>query len=158
MTRVVGIDPGANGCIALIDTDTNETKVYDFPKLEKEIDVMELFGGIVKSLGVVDLCVIESVHALPRQSTVAGFKFGVAVGIARAISGVLCCRTEYVSPQRWKKYFNINNAEKAQLKEMAVLKARSLFPKLTDVLLKSKDGRSEALLIAEYGVRNLIIK
>lgn len=156
MTRVVGIDPGASGCIAVIDTETKEYSVYDFPKLDKEIDVMELFGSIISKLGKPDICIIEDVHALPRQSTVAGFKFGVAVGVARAVAGVLQCRLEYVSPQRWKKYFNISGAEKPQLKEMAVLKARSLFPTLAPQLLKSKDGRSEALLIAEYGLRKLI--
>ena len=40
------------------------------------------------------------------------------------------------------------------LKEMSVLKARELFPRLIEQLLKSKDGRSEALLLAEYGIRN----
>lgn len=156
--RIVGIDPGVCGAIALIDTDTNEAQVWDFPKLEKEIDVMTLFGRMIDDItngGSVDLVVKELVHALPKQSTVAGFKFGVNCGVARSFAGALHARLEYVSPQRWKKYFNINGVDRPQLKELAVLKARNLFPKLANTLIKSKDGRSEALLLAEYGRREL---
>lgn len=156
MVRVVGIDPGATGAIALVDTVTKETQVWDFPKLEKDIDCLGVVE-ICKELKDIDLCIVENVHAMPMQSTVSGFRFGIAVGIARIIPAIISCRVEYISPQRWKKFFAVNGATgtpKSVLKEKAVLKARQLFPQQQKILLKSKDGRSEALLLAEYGVRN----
>ena len=109
-------------------------------------------------MGKVDLCVIEHVWALPNQGASVGFKFGKNVGIAHVIPAILECRMELVTPIKWKKYFGVNGEKglpKSKLKEKAVLKARQLFPEHVKLLLKSKDGRSEALLIAEYGKRVL---
>ena len=76
--------------------------------------------------------------------------------MAKMIPAILNCRVHYVTPQKWKKFFLIGGGERKQLKEKAVFKARELFPQLINVLLKSKDGRSEALLIAEYARLNLL--
>lgn len=159
MTRVMGIDPGINGCIALVDTETGESKWWDMPRLDKSVDCIELVRLAVEEFGKVDMVVIEHVWALPGQSSSAGFAFGKNVGVLHMLAAVLNCRTELVTPIKWKKHFGVNGIkgeEKKKLKEKAILKAKLRFPEHADKLLKSKDGRSEALLIAEYGVRALL--
>lgn len=155
---VLGIDPGSTGALATIDTETGESKVWDFPKLDKDIDCNSLVS-ILKEIGKVDLCVIEHVWSLPGQGSAVGFKFGKNVGIAHMVPAILECRFELVTPIKWKKYFSVNGTKgevKKQLKEKAILKAKQLFPEHNKILLKSKDGRAEALLIAEYGKRALL--
>ena len=57
---------------------------------------------------------------------------------------------EEIRPAVWKKrFFGGVKYEKNAIKEVAVMRARHLFPELAPKLLLSKDGLSEALLIAE---------
>lgn len=159
MTRVIGIDPGINGCIALIDTETNISQWWDMPRLDKTIDCNELVRLLEEEIGKVDMFVIEHVWALPGQSSSAGFAFGKNIGVVHMLAAMAKCRFELVTPIKWKKHFGVNGIkgeDKKRLKEKAILKAKQRFPEHADKLLKSKDGRSEALLIAEYGVRVLI--
>ena len=58
-----------------------------------------------------------------------------------------------VSPQRWKKYYGLKkepNETKTEYKRKSVDKAKELFPIAAESLKYSKDGRAEALLIANW--------
>ena len=102
------------------------------------------------------ICVmIENVHAMPMESTVAGFTFGKNCGKAEmlALSMTTDKAVKKVTPQAWKNYFMLKKfAEetKIQYKKRSIEKAKRLFPDMENSLMTSKDGRAEALLIAKY--------
>ena len=154
MSRILGIDPGINGAIALVDTQTETYEVFDMPRLDKEIDVYTLINTLIPSLGNIDGCCIELVHSMPLMSSQSMFSFGMHYGVVKCVPAILNCPVEFVSPQKWKRYFNIAGMERNKMKEASVLKAKQLFPNVEKQLLKTKDGRSEALLLAKYYLDN----
>ena len=138
-----GIDPGAKGALACINADGTLKFVEDLP--DNDEDWVGLLQYPTKLYNT--LCALEDVHALPRQSTVAGFTFGKNVGKAELLATLLSTIEDpvLVTPQKWKKFFGLDKD-----KHKSVDLARELFPTAEELLLYSKDGRAEALLIAEY--------
>ena len=76
------------------------------------------------------------------------FNYGVGYGIYKGILAALDIPFQEVSPIRWKREFSLDK-DKAK----SIQAAKQLFPKESTQLLKSKDGRAEALLLAEYARR-----
>ena len=53
----------------------------------------------------------------------------------------------YVRPAKWKKYFNLINAEK----DASRTKVIEMFPKISQKLSRKKDNnKADAILIAKY--------
>ena len=170
MGYVLGIDPGINGAIGVVDGN-GFVCVEDLPVLEtyksgktksgkrkirRELDIETFAVLLIKYVHEYspDLIVIENVQSMPGQGIAGAFSFGQTFGriegVVRALSGV---RSIYVTPQSWKKYHGILR----QAKDASILKSRLLYPAEADMFLKSKDGRADAVLIAEYGLSlNLI--
>lgn len=148
----VAIDPGKLGCIAFVDNYNIE--LIDMPKSDEEYwHLMQEFSyKATRSRFKTVKVYIEDVHALPNQSTVAGFTFGKNVGKAEMLAQSLSDADEFeiikVTPQKWKKFFGLDRDKK---KSIAL--AKELFPEMEEQLTASKDGRAEALLIAEFGRR-----
>lgn len=144
----VGIDPGSKGAIAVICGD--EVSLFDMPTLEQLIantTVLKVFNNNRYRVA------IESVHPLPGQSCIASFTYGENFLLAKLIG--MCYNRDpvMVSPQKWKKYYGLKrepNETKTEYKRRSVDKARELFPSVTEDLKYSKDGRAEALLIANW--------
>ena len=155
---IIGIDPGATGAIAF--NIGGYVEVYDLPivrtplkrrtkkgkkKTEGRLDY-EKFRELIHQFSVssADIVVFEKVHSMPGNSPSTSFTFGRIVG---QLEGVLSGSTEitYVTPQAWKKYHGLLK----QPKEASVELARQKYPGMK--WLKTKDGRSDAVLIAEYG-------
>lgn len=145
---VVGIDPGAKGAVAVLRAST-ET-IYDMPQCP--IDYLKLGKEIASATKdcTVYTC-IEKVHALPHQSTVAGFTFGKNCGYVDILAHLFTkpFNIIYVTPQKWKKYFGLSKDKKESIRL-----ARELFPASENLLTASKDGRAEALLLGEYFTEN----
>lgn len=159
---VIGIDPGINGAIAVLTAES--LNVYDFPILEslkttktkagnrkkkKEIDIralMMLFFDI--GIYSADLIVIEKVGSMPGQGVSSMFSFGQTLGrLEGVVFTMASCRIEYVAPAKWKKYFNLTGKGK----DAAVIECRNRYPDKVKEFPKSKDGRADAALMAEYG-------
>ena len=139
-----GIDPGAKGCLAILDEAGKVVLLEDLPT-----DNTEWCNAISTAYATSNATyvMLENVHALPNQSTVAGFTFGKNVGKAELLAEALADMDGVllVTPQKWKKHFGLSRDKKE-----AIELARVLFPDVEDKLTASKDGRAEALLIAEY--------
>ena len=146
---VAGIDPGANGAIAIIDSKRNVFMVADMPKDDKT------FVDIIKNNRYKpDKVYMENVHALPNQSTVAGFTFGKNVGKAELLAKSMG-EVVLVHPSKWKLFMGLERKKeesKTDYKHRSVYMAKEMFPECSDCLKISKDGRAEALLIAAYGI------
>lgn len=147
-TTVVGIDPGASGAIAILSP-SSPPSVVDFPKTDEAI--LSLLTQNLTNRSKDCIVFLEDVHALPRQSTVAGFTFGKNVGKAELVALSYSSNVVRVSPQKWKKFYNLYGKDKKE----SIATAKELFPSLVDVLKASKDGRAEALLIAYFGTSTL---
>ena len=139
----IGIDPGANGAMAVIQEDDT----YEFPF--KQIS-MTLISSMLEDYSDKRDCfaLIEKVHAMPGQGVVSTFNFGYNFGMLEGFligSGIPYDR---VTPQKWQKDFGLyklpdetKTAKKNRHKELA----QELFP-----TLKVTHATADALLIAEY--------
>jgi len=90
-----------------------------------------------------EIC-MEQVHSMPNQGVSSTFAFGRAVGVISAVCELTNYPFHLVTPQRWKKHFNLT-ADKNEALDLA----RKLFP-AAKLKLKKDINRAEALLIAEY--------
>lgn len=149
---VMGMDPGASGAIARINSVLGGVNVLDMPtglimvgKTKKNRISPELLAHEIRSLFPVDVCYIEEVGAMPRQGVSSVFTFGQAHGLllgAMAMAGVRIVR---VRPQLWQS--------KVKAKGDPRPRALELYPDLVDRLKRKKDeGRADAILIAHAGL------
>lgn len=144
----IGIDPGSKGAVAAIGK--HGSIVYDMPTLEL---LMAQTTGLRANKGDSYRVAIESVHPLPGQSCTATFTYGQNFMLAKLIGLCYSSNLVFVSPQRWKKFYGLKKEpgeSKTDYKKRSVDKARELFPDMVPVLPYSKDGRAEALLIANW--------
>lgn len=150
MTQYIGIDPGASGALIVLNSFGEIACHKDFSSNPEDyIAVLDFLKGFKDAYHY--KVAIESVHALPQQSTVAGFTFGKNVGMAQLVAtGVSTEPVQFVTPMKWKKFFNLSGKDKTKtdFKHMSVDLARQCWPKYEAFFLYSKDGRAEAALIA----------
>ena len=142
----VGIDPGAKGAIAILQGDN--------VIIDDMMNPEDFIGFCRRSTDAHDFRVaIEQVHPLPGQSCIASFTYGENFLLAKLIGMCYNNSPVMVSPQRWKKHYGLKkepDETKTEYKRKSVDKARELFPQAAELLKYSKDGRAEALLIANW--------
>ena len=142
----LGIDPGKNGGIAILDKDGSVIDLINMPDTPMEIlQYLKSYEG--KSV----ICVLEDVgQGMPGQSSSATAKFARHNGHLEMALLALEIKTIKCRPQKWEKTYALGSSgkhEKAEWKRMLKEKAQQLFPQLgKKITLKTCD----ALLIAEY--------
>lgn len=160
---IIGIDPGLSGAIAEIDEKGKIIQLIDMPvisykkgeKVRRDYDVgfiRAFFNTIQKKI-----VFIEKMQSMPPGFRVqASFSLGECQGIFRGMFSAFGIGYEFILPKEWKKHFQITRA-KGDGKAQAFQIASRLFPEAKMKTEKGRvlDGRSEALLIAEYGRRKL---
>ena len=141
----IGVDPGKNGGIAIIDSDGAIAFPFSEERLLIELD------GIAQEYECI--CYLEHVHAMPKQGVSSTFNFGMNFGFIQGVLKAYEIPYELVTPQKWKKEFSCTSD-----KNTSIEVCKRLFPgvnlKATDRCKKDHDGLAEALLIAEYGRRH----
>jgi len=160
---IVAIDPGISGAIAVVRS-REVLEVHDLPilttlkttktksgkqKKNNELDIEEFFimyKDILRTWRP-QLVVIEKVHSMPGEGNVSSFSFGQGFGrleaIIRTVGGT---PVRYISPQEWKRHHKLIKKGK----DASVSLCRLLYPGMLDIFMKSKDGRADAVLMAEY--------
>ena len=151
----IGIDPGHQGAIAVINGEFNTVSIEDCPLLNGQVDTMSLVE-ILRSYAIkaeVNIWAgIEKAQAMPKQGVVAMFNYGVGYGKYLAALAAFGISFVEIRPTEWKKEFGLIKADK----ERSIVVAKQLFPQVSHLLLRKKNhGRAEALLIAEYNRRVL---
>jgi crossover junction endodeoxyribonuclease RuvC len=144
VSRVLGVDPGAGGAFALIDTrdlhtlvDLADMPVTAFRKGGK--DRREL-----SEAGIADL-----VLRLAPIDVAWMFKFGIAVGLVRGVLAMAQVPRCYVTPVEWKKSFRLGRD-----KQESRRRALDWFPRQAHLFGRVKDeGRAEAALLALFGAQ-----
>lgn len=150
--RIVGVDPGCSGALALLDGSGALLDVIDMPTMmilsgktsKPRLACAELVR-VLREWGP-DLVAIELVGGMPKQSAPASFQFGYAAGAVEAACAALGLRVEFTRPQEWKKAMRLTaDKQGSRMMAMRMWPARS-----SDFKAKKDDGRAEAALIAEW--------
>jgi len=147
--RVMGIDPGAKGALALM---TN-----------RKIERMEVMPEDIHL--TIDLIVdwqpsiiyLEKAQAMPGQGVSSMFKYGRHYGeIVGAISTLKIPLVE-VSPRTWTKLMHAGTDSKLPAKGRSLKAALSLYPYMNFLATKRSrvphDGLIDASLITGYGYK-----
>ena len=148
---LIGIDPGKNGAIAVMDLIGCRMSVFDMPiipvgssKSRTEVDGRAI-ADMVPEGDVI--CYIEDVWSLPHDGHVGAFNFGDKYGAVKGVMAALDVPLFRILPATWKKKMGCP-ADKNGARKLAM----KLFPAFVDDFARVKDdGRAEAALIALYG-------
>ena len=156
--RIIGIDPGLNGAIAILDG-IKIKDIFDIPVMtEGKKNKRQLNSAqLVKLLkdNIVDdentIMVVEQVNAMPGQGVTSMFNFGQTFGAIKGICAALGLPIFFVRHAKWKKHFELINSSK----DASRTKAIEMYPNMSDRLSKKKDvNKSDAILIARYYSEN----
>ena len=164
--RIIGIDPGETGAIAIIEK--RNLYVVDIPiihtkkviqtkkgdkrkkgnKRKAEYDSVGMANLLAKVTKVQCHVFIEKVHSMPGQGVASTFNFGMGYGIWIGILAALKLPHTFVTPQSWKKSLMKGHGDK----DAGRLRVLELYPEYHDLFSRKKDiGRADAVLIATYG-------
>lgn len=153
--RILGIDPGAGGAVALLEHG-NLLNAWDMPavevkvgkKLRRRIVPAEL-ARIVREAGA-SHAFLELVNSTPNDGHVQAFSFGKAAGLMEMACAAIGLPYTLVTPGEWKPALRLGSDKRA-----ACARAAQLWP--GHVWFGPRggplDGRAEAALLAWYGAR-----
>ena len=152
--RIIGIDPGLSGAIAILE-DNKIEELFDMPvmpdgkKNKRQLNsalLVKLIKDSIKNLEDT-VMVVEQVNAMPGQGVTSMFNFGQTFGAIKGICAALGLPIFFVRPAKWKKHFELINSSK----DASRTKAIEMYPSISEQLSKKKDvNKSDAILIARY--------
>ncbi len=152
--KVVGIDPGLSGAIAVL----KEKKVlalFDMPvmsegkKNKNQLNSAQLVNILKENIkdGEDIAVVVEQVNAMPGQGVTSMFNFGQTFGAIKGVCAALNLPIFFVRPSKWKKHFELINSSK----DASRTKVIEMYPSLSNQLARKKDvNKSDAILIARF--------
>ena len=152
--RIIGIDPGLSGAIAVLE-DNKIKEIFDMPvmadgkKNKRQLNSAHLVKLIKDNIKDIDetVMVVEQVNAMPGQGVTSMFNFGQTFGAIKGICAAIGLPIYFVRPAKWKKHFELINASK----DASRTKAIEMYPNFSEKLSKKKDvNKSDAILIARY--------
>ena len=153
-TFILGIDPGASGAIAILDTRGGLVDAIDMPVVEVKIGkamkrrvAPELIAAELRMYAPYAKAFIERVGAMPGQGVTSMFAFGEAYGLVRGVLAGMDIPCTTVTPAVWVKAMRV-----AQGKDGSRQRVMELFPGKAHLFSRVKDdGRADAALIAAWG-------
>ena len=160
---IVGIDPGTNGAIAVLDSKSPDSVELLDLKKNTIYEIFDWMEGNVSSFSPGEIW-IEDIHSMYGMSAKSNFGFGKNLGIVTALAEIFQGEApdkapitiKTVTPKIWQKYIGVSVKGKAIKQEVANI-AQGLYP---NVELHGKrggllDGRADALMIAHYGLKHM---
>ena len=152
--RIIGIDPGLSGGIAVLD-DLKIFDMFDMPimsegkKNKNQLNSAQLVNIIKKHIlpNGETFVIVEQVSAMPGQGVTSMFNFGQTFGSIKGICAALGLPIFYVRPAKWKKHFELINSSK----DASRTKVIEMYPSISSRLTKKKDvNKADAILIGRY--------
>ena len=146
--RILGIDPGLTGALALYDPVAPCAVI---------VEGMSAVDGEIESAGLVRLirqlapinAFIEHVSAMPRNGVVQAFRLGSAFTAARVALAFRAMTHRLIRPLAWKRAMRLEGGPSG--KEQARARALPLLAAAAEHFARKKDhGRAEAALLAFY--------
>lgn len=170
---IIGIDPGVDGAVAVLNEKSKILTVWDIPsvkisrgkKVGKERFRNDLDVGAIVSflelyipdpeMGMRTHIFLERVQPMPQSGmgVVGAFTFGKVNGLIEGVVQALRIPFEYVSPVKWIRTMMPGTDRD---KNQSILTVKRLLPTASDwITLRKHHNRAEALLIALYGLRKI---
>ena len=152
--KIIGIDPGLSGAIAILQNKKVQS-IFDIPvmsegkKNKRQLNSALLVNLLKENINKEEevVVVVEQVNAMPGQGVTSMFNFGQTFGALKGICAALELPIFFVRPSKWKKHFELINSSK----DASRTKAIEMYPKLSNQLSKKKDvNKSDAILIARF--------
>ena len=152
--KIIGIDPGLSGAIAILDNN-KVLNIFDIPvmsegkKNKRQLNSALLVNLLKENINKEEevAVVVEQVNAMPGQGVTSMFNFGQTFGAIKGVCAALELPIFFVRPSKWKKYFDLINSSK----DSSRTKAIEMYPSLSSQLTKKKDvNKSDAILIARF--------
>ena len=152
--KIIGIDPGLSGGIAVLENN-KVLDIFDMPvmsegkKNKRQLNSAQLVKLIKDNISKNEevSVVVEQVNAMPGQGVTSMFNFGQTFGAIKGVCAALGLPIFFVRPAKWKKHFELINSSK----DSSRTKAIEMYPSLSDELARKKDvNKSDAILIARF--------
>lgn len=156
--RVIGIDPGLDGAVAIING-TGNLVVIDMPtvtverngKSKRQVSATELAQILASHNSNNCHVFVERVSAKSGQGVTSVFSFGRSFGMIEGILAAFRLPVTFVPPATWVKAVG-----RGQGKDASRARAMELFPEnQADFKRVKDDGRADAALIAYWGTKNV---
>jgi len=139
--RLLGIDPGKQGALAVLDAAEWHVTAHDMP------DTIDGRRELLSAIGKVSVAWVERPFYPPKIGVRHVATIAEGFGILQACLAFAGVPTRFVEPSAWKKALRLS-ADKAASRQLASL----TWPDDADQWrLAKQDGRAEAALIALYG-------
>jgi len=165
LTRVVGIDPGLDGALAVLDLHQggavlHVTRVTPTPTLtvtvrkrrRREYDIPGMWRLVIDAIApaAVRIAVVAVEHQGPRpkEGVVSSFRTGLGFGLWRGLIVAAQLPLAIVTPQAWRREYGLLGAGKHASIRCAVER----FPTYPSTLTRH-DGAADAILIAGFAAR-----
>lgn len=142
MNHYLGIDPGKEGALAVLDDNGLIVSLEDMPR--NLIETIKL----IRAMPTISRAAIEQPFAGGKMGKPSCMSFGMTVGELRGILGSLEIPFQMVKPQDWQRVYGVVGKSKGNDSINQCLKLYSDAPLIEGA--KRKDGRSDALLIARW--------
>ena len=169
MIRVLGIDPGLNGAVAILDLHQDGallhlTSVHVTPTLivtirkrtRREYDVPGMWRLLADAIAPaavrVALVALEHQGPRPREGVVSSFRTGLGFGLWRALIVAAQVPLAIVAPQSWRREYGLVSGGK----QASIRCALERFPTYP-VALTRHDGAADATLIAGFAARRRVL-
>jgi hypothetical protein len=159
VTLYIGVDPGKQGAIAVVDDAGRCLSVVPMPVISGgrgELDLVAI-RDLLRGDGSPRFVSVEKLQPLPRS--MGGSAANFARGLSRGFEWMLVALGipyQLVAPQVWQKAMHAGTSGE-DTKQRSIVAAQRLFPgvqlRKSERCRKAHDGLCEALLLAEYGRR-----
>jgi hypothetical protein len=156
--RVIGIDPGLSGALAVVSGKPGQfvvEAVHDLPtysekttsgKTKRYIDPVAL-SGLIAAIGPVDRVTVERLTAPPGISGMAAYSLGATAATLATVLRLAGLSYRLTSPVVWKRALDVP-ADKEAARQFAC----RLFGQDNHWPLKKSHNRAEAALLAAWGI------
>lgn len=146
----IGIDPGADGGLAVIGPEGIFAEILKDPRQIEE--VLDSMGCEVSKV----LATMERPQPVRLNSVASTHKAGWNCGKAEGYLAALKVPYQLVAPGTWRAKMLLGTDAKLDKKTRAIIACQRLFPQVSIMRsrgAKAHHGMAEALLMAEYGRR-----
>lgn len=162
---VIGIDNGLLGAIVVVDVNFRLVDYRDTPtvnlgkkgKVKHDFATAEMGNILREFMALSDNVMVwlEQAQAMPKQGLSSTFKTGRGFGLWEGICIGLGIKYDIVHPATWTKVV-LRDVPAGDPKARSMTKCQRLYPTLPLTKPRGKvlslDGRSDASLIATYGM------
>ena len=169
MTIILGIDSGENGALAFINENGKLLNCYDMPFIKdfpiKHVDVFDLLRLIEDNRPY--HIYLEEVAGIRGKSTMqtafvqGGHYHPIGCAVYHYLSNLIIDKDHFhlVKPQQWKKALGVIGGDEKNKKAKTIELIKKVYPDQQGMYTGSrggvKDGRTDAIAIALYGLKDL---